>query len=151
MASAFPSAAFTLEGALLAAQKTAALIKSQANIWLAMANADNWSAAQIIQIPAWLAAQNAVLTSCAAVSGLAAYAQANLQTQTPDVAASFAQMQAAVVATAQWIMANFPVDSSGYLQVQKFDANGNVVTTNFSSAQLAGLITQINALIATIA
>lgn len=52
--------------------------------------------------------------------------------------------------TIDWIIANMPVGGAGnYVLVEQWSSSG-IVTRNFSSAQTAGLRTQLTALIATI-
>lgn len=154
MTSPFPSSTgtntLTLQRALDSAQALASVVKSQVNGWIAQANSGNMQAVQIIGIPGWLNAQNVTFSAYAAVPGLGAYAQAAFASQIPDIVASFAQMQAAITATALWVTTNFPKDSGNFLQAVTYDASGNLVYQTFTAAALAGFIAQLQALLATI-
>lgn len=63
-----------------------------------------------------------------------------------DVALEFTTMQNTIAATVTWIRNNFPKEIGGYLLAQTWGANGPVDRT-FTSAELAGLRTQIDALL----
>jgi len=151
---AFPSIAgtnsVTLQVALANAMQIAGQVKGMAQNWVALASAGSLNGQQIINMPAGLVQYNNQLSALAATPGLAAYAQAQLGNATFDIATAFTAMQSAITATVQWIAANFPVDSSGFLTYAKFDGSGNVVFTVFTAAQLSGFISQLNSLIATI-
>jgi hypothetical protein len=140
---------FTLDAAWAGARNTAAQIKAQCTALNAQIAAGPVSSQVIINNLSFFATLNTQLTAYAAVPGLAAYAQQQVNNPSLDVAGAFTTMQAALVATGNWIVTNFPTDSSGFLQATQF-SNGQVQWANFTSAQLAGLVTQLNALSATI-
>lgn len=155
MASPFPSSGggtspLTQAEAWVEARAVAAQIKSAASAIAASSQSGPVSGLQIANFAGFLASQNTALTACAAVPEIVAYAEAQINNPTFDIAGSFTAMQNAVVATVQWITTNFPKDTSNFLQFITFDVNGNLVYSTFSVAQLAGFVTQLNALIATI-
>jgi hypothetical protein len=151
---AFPSTAgtnaVTLQAALQSAMQIASAVKGQAQNLVSLASAGTLNGQQIANLPAWLNLQNQQLSALSTTSGLAAYAQTQIGNATFDIAAAFVAMQAAITATVQWIVSNFPVDAGGFLAYAKFDGSGNVIFTIFTAAQLAGFIAQLNALITTI-
>lgn len=139
----------TLEAAWMGARNTAAQIKAQASNLNSQIATGPVSSQVIINSLSFFVTLNGQLTTYAAVPGLAAYAQAQVNNPSLDVAGAFTTMQNALVAVGSWIMTNFPVDANGFLQAIQF-SGGNVVWATFTSAQLAGLTTALNALIATI-
>ena len=90
------------------------------------------------------------LSRAAAVPGIAAYAQEQVNDPSLDVANAFVQMQAQITAVMNWILAAFPADVNGYLLYVRVDSNGVLSYRTFDSAATAGLRTQLDALIATI-
>jgi hypothetical protein len=143
---AFP---FTLDVAWKGARDAAYQLQQQCTAMNAQIAAGNVSAQNILAAMSFFVTINTQLTQYAAVPGLAAYAQAQVNSASLDVAGAFTAMQSALVAVGTWITSNFPVDSSGFLQAQKF-ASGLPVWQTFTTAQLAGLVTALNALSATI-
>lgn len=97
-----------------------------------------------------LADQRDRLTALAAAPGLAAYAQAQYNNGSLNIATEYNAVMAATVTVRDWIIANFPKDGSSNLLEKKFDANGRVTLNTFTSASLATFRTQLDALIATI-
>jgi len=84
-----------------------------------------------------------------ATPGIAQYARDQLNNQAFDVVTEFASHEAEVVACRDWIVANFP-STGGYLQILSFDVNGRYVYRTLTTAQTAGLRTQLDLLIATV-
>ena len=85
------------------------------------------------------------------VPGLNAYAQAQIPgyagTMTSDIDAVIAGIQACI----DWVVANFPKDSTNtWVLAYSINADGTRNPRNFSTAQTAGLRTNLNALIALI-
>lgn len=103
------------------------------------------SSQSILNSPNFFATLNAQLTQYAAVPGLAAYAQAQINNPSFDVSGAFNAMQTALVAAATWIMQNFP-----FASFASANAQGFVVYTTFTAGQLAPLATLLTALSATI-
>lgn len=92
------------------------------------------------------------LAALASAPGLAAYAQAQYNNGSLDIAAEFTATLAQIDATRTWIITNYPkAATTNELKEKTFDANGRVVLNTFSTASLAGFRTQLDALIATIA
>jgi len=58
-------------------------------------------------------------------------------------------MKTTAEATRDWIIANFP-NTGGLLLERSFDVNGRMVLATLTTAQTAGLRTELNLLIATI-
>ncbi len=99
-----------------------------------------------------LADQRDRLVALSAAPGLAAYAQEQYNNGSLNIAAEFTATLAAITATRDWIVTNFPkAPTTNELKEKTFDANGRVVLNTFSTASLAGFRTQLDALIATIA
>ena len=96
-----------------------------------------------------LKAQRAKLATLAAVPGLAAYAQAQLGNSI-DIAAEYTAMLGGIDGCVTWMITNIPKDGSSYLLGAQMDGSGNVTDRTFTSAELAGFRTQLDALIATI-
>ncbi len=151
---AFPSSSgtvpLTLEAGWELARTVATSIKNTCANINAQIAAGPVSSSQVVGLAAYFYSQLQVLNQVAAIGGIAAYAQAQINNASENIATDFSNMTAALQATINWIVANFPVDSSGYLQYQKYDANGNFVYLQFTSAQLSGLQTQLTSLAATI-
>lgn len=140
----------TLDVAWTKARDTAANIKSQAVSLNAQITAGPVSSQVVINATSFLANLNLTLTQCAAVPGIAAYAQQQVNNPTLDVAGSFSAMQSALVTVVTWVMTNFPKDVNGNLLAIQFNGSGQLVWTSFTQAQLAGLATLLTALSATI-
>lgn len=85
----------------------------------------------------------------AAVSGLATYAQEQTGTAI-NIVTEFNAMRAQLVATQDWLVANFP-ETTGELRVYSFDANKRFADINLTATQLSAFKTQLTALAATVA
>lgn len=140
----------TLDAAWALARSTAQQVQQQAQQLNAQISAGPVSAQNIVNACAFFATLNVTLTQCAAVSGLAAYAQAQVSNPGLDVAAAFSGMQAALVAVGSWIMTNFPKDAASYLAYVKFNGAGQPVYDTFTQSALSPLATLLTALSATI-
>lgn len=150
---AFPSsigtAGLSLQQALSSAQSLAGQIKQQATALSNLSVTNGVGAQNIISFATQLTINNVSLTNYASITGMEAYAQAQLGNASLDIAGAFNTMQAAIVSTISWITANFPTDSGGYLQFAQWNG-GTVSYTTFTPAQLTGFSTVLNTLIATI-
>lgn len=140
----------TLDAAWALARSTAQQVQQQAVALNAQISAGPVSAQAIVNSCSFFATLNATLTQCAAVSGLAAYAQTQVGNPGLDVAGAFSGMQAALVAVGSWIMTNFPKDAASYLAYVKFNGAGQPVYDAFTQAALAPLAALLTALSATI-
>lgn len=139
----------TLDVAWSAARNTAAQIQTQCANLNAQISSGSVSAQTVINVLSTFVGLNAQLSTYSAVPGLSAYAQAQVNNPSLDVVAAFASMQSALIAVGAWIIGNFPIDSSGYLQALRFNG-GTIQWATFSTAQLSGLAALLTALSATI-
>ena len=150
----FPSSvgtrSFTVSAALNLAQQTAAGVKARAQALSLQSASANVPASLILEGMSMFADAKANFTRCAAVPGLATYAQAQLGDT--DIANEFNAMVAAVDAVRVWVMANFPKDGNGVLLASSFapDNSGRTVQVQFTPAQLSQLRTLLDALAASI-
>lgn len=94
---------------------------------------------------------DALMTVWAATPGLAAYARAQYDDQTYDVVAEFNTMKTAITSAKDTLIAMFPKDASGFILYQTIQPNGSIAFRTFTAGQLAGAVTQIDSVIATIA
>lgn len=151
---AFPSTTGTkpdtLANAWEGARGVAAQVKSRAAGLKAQSLAGDVGSSAILDFVTGLADAKVLLTRYAAAPGLAAYAQAQVNDNALDVAASFTAMSTQIDACGAWVIANFPKDGSGYLLAKQFNGGGRTVDRQFNTASLAGFRTQLDALIATI-
>lgn len=144
---AFPSdSSLDLDTAWASLRATAGRMKSQA---VAMAAAANVTRRAALEYANALADYLAAFNLYTAVPGLAAYAQQQTGTAI-DIVAEFTAMRTQLVATQDWLVANFPA-TSGELRVYSFDANKRFADINLTAPQLAAFKTQLNALAATVA
>jgi len=149
---AFPSAGgtrFLLENAWTNALAAAGVLKAHAQALKAKSLAGPVPSTDIMDMVALLRDTKATFVQVAAVSGIAAYAQAKMDDPTFNIVTEFNAMTAQIDATRTWIVNNFP-KSSGYLLERSFDANGALVDRTFDTASLATFRAALDALIATI-
>jgi len=91
------------------------------------------------------------LNTSSAVSGLDAYATAQIPNYTGTLSSDITATKSAAQACIDWVVTNFPKDSTAtYLLAQSLNNDGTRTSRSFSSAQTAGLRTALNNLIATI-
>lgn len=151
---AFPSSTgslpITLESGWEQARQIAGAIKAQSQNLVSQGQGAGISGNVIVSFAGYLDSVNAQLTSIAGISGMASYAQAQVGSSTLDVAAAFSAMQTAITNTIGWIKTNFPKDASGNLLFTQWGTGGQAIYTQFTSVQLSGFVTQLQALIATI-
>lgn len=101
----------------------------------------------IFQVLDQLAGIIAALNQWKAVNGLDAYA--TQQGYTGSLVADCGSCVTAAQACIAWIVANFPA-ANGFLQSEALNADGSRTPRSFTSAQTAGLQTNLQAFIATI-
>lgn len=150
---AFPSSAghpYILSNAWEGARQVAGRIKTQAANLRMISLAGPTTSSDILSLLSSIADAKGLLQTYAAVPGLAAYAQAQVNDNQLDVAASFSAMVARLDACRDWVIANFPKDGSGYLLAQQFTPAGYTADRTFDTASLAAFRTQLDLLIATI-
>ena len=152
----FPSATGTVQDSLAqawaTARSTASSIKSRAQALSTQAAAGNIGSSAILDFATYLADARLVLVKASQTGGIAAYAQAQINDNTLNVAAEFTAMMDGIDGTIAWVVANFPKDGSGFLLARQFQAGGTgrTVDRQFTPAQTASLRTTLDALIATI-
>jgi hypothetical protein len=150
---AFPSSVgvpYILANAWDSARKFAGQLKIAATNVRALSLAGPVTSSDILNLQILMADIKAQLAILAAVPGLAAYAQAQTNNPSLDVAAAFSAMATAIDNCGSWVVTNFPKDGSGFLLAQTFSGAGRPTDRTFSTATLAGFRTQLDALIATI-
>lgn len=151
---AFPSSSGTksddLSRAWNLARDAAARAKASATSVRDVSAAGLIFAQAIVNLMSTLASVRDDLARAAAVTGIAAYAQMQVNDPALNVAAEFTAMTNAIDAVRTWIATNFPKDGSGFLLYHSFDAQGRVTSRTLSPAQTAGLRTQLDVLIGTI-
>lgn len=147
---AFPSNnSDDLDSAWSDARGIAGTVKNNASQVSAASLAGPVTAMAILRLVDLLASALVRLNQCAAVPGIAAYAQAQVNNPGFDVVGAFNAMTAGITSTVQWVMQNFPA-SGGFLLVDTFNGDGTRTSRSFDTATLAGFRTQLAALIATI-
>jgi hypothetical protein len=144
-ASSSPALSTTLQNL----QNTAYSIKSQAQNAVVTMQTGNINTTFVFQMLDELNAIIGLLNSASGIAGLNAYATAQcpgyVGTLTTDITATVNAAQAVI----NWVIANFP-NSSGFLQAYKLNADGSRLPTVFTPAQTTGLVTVLQAFIATI-
>lgn len=83
-------------------------------------------------------------------SGILAYARQQFDDQTIDLPVEFAALITALDSVVTWIVDNFPVGAGGHLERYQIAADGTLTDRMFSTAQTAGLRTELQALFAAI-
>ena len=150
---AFPSSTTkdSLASAWASIQSRASQVKIHAQEISNASAAGPISGKTVVDFSTLLADATVTLDKAAAIPGMAQYARDQIGDQTLDVVAEFTAMRAQMIATRDWIVANFPKDGSGYLLLISFTADGRYVFRTLTTIQTVGLRTQLDALIATIA
>ena len=131
----------------------AARLKADAINQRDQALAGSVNTADLESFLAELVATRAELTIAQATPGILAYAQAQFDDPAYDIAAEFTAMMGAMATLAAWFEANFPTGPGGHLQARTFvgDSSGATVSDTITNAgSLNALVTELNALIATI-
>jgi hypothetical protein len=150
---AFPSNTGTVQQSLSEAwnraRQTATSIKSRSQ-GLRTKSEVSLSSGDILLYSASMANAKVTLQALAAVEGLAAYAQEQVDDNTINIVVEFNAMMAQIDATIAWVITNFPKDGSGFLLAQSLTAAGRTQDRSFNPAQTASLRTALDALIATI-
>jgi hypothetical protein len=87
--------------------------------------------------------------AASALPGIGQYARDQIDDQLINLGAEFTTMVTTAGGVRDWIVANFP-NNVGFLLERSFDVNGRMVLGTLSSAQTAGLRTELDLLIAAI-
>lgn len=152
---AFPSASGTKQfvhaDTWQASRNTASTVKQRSQTVRNASAAGPISAKDIIDLATILADADAFFATAAAVPGIQAYVRNQIDDQTFDLAANFTAMRNEIQATVTWIKNNFPKDLiNNWLFALTFTAEGRFQWRTLTTAQTAGLRTQLDNLIATI-
>ncbi len=129
-----------------AAKNTARALRQYCVDFNIIAEAENISGNLVLALRERLIADNAVFDEAKAVDGIADYIKAIEDDPTYNVGPEFTAMQDAIEGADAWIVANYPTDSSDWLQHQKFTVAGTDVRS-FSPTQTAGLRTKVQSII----
>lgn len=97
-----------------------------------------------------LRSSRVVLIASRDTSGVLAYAREQFDDPTIDLPTEFTALIAAIDAVITWIVDNFPTGTGGFLERYQIAADGTLTDRSFTSAQTAGLRTQLQALFAAI-
>lgn len=147
---AFRASIATQSNALMSIMQMAMYVKGTCNNAIAQL-AGNVTPDQIWQMVDNLRAALASMNASAAVPGLANYAQAQFNDATYNISTEYTTMVNSINAVINWVVANFPVDTGGFAQAYKINADGSRLVTQFTPAQTTGLVTALNNCVATIA
>jgi hypothetical protein len=146
-----PASTTSLPFVLDEVQRLAQVLKAEAqnaNAFLAAQNVDSdW----VFRFLDRFYSLGAALNAWAATPGLDAYATANINaysgTLTTDIAATIVAGQAVI----NWIVTNFPKDSTGnFVLSHTINANGSRTPRQFTPTDTTGLRTALSAFIATV-
>jgi hypothetical protein len=139
-----------LAGAWELARRTAGGMKSVAQSTRNQSAASTLTGSSIINVTAGFAAAKTILQRVAAVPGIGAYAQNQVNDPTLVIGTEFTAMVNALTSCIDWVVANYPKDGSGFLLVQTILPSGLTQERIFTAAATAGLRVQLDALIAAI-
>lgn len=148
----FPSSSQpSLSTALTNVQGYASGVKLQATAAVAFMAANSITTDYVFSVLDRLAGVILTFQTYQNVTGLNAYATANIPgyagTLTTDITAVISAAQAAIA----WVTTNFPKDNTNtYVLAYKLNADGTRTPASFTSVQTAGFQTALNALVATI-
>jgi hypothetical protein len=133
-------------------RSTAAAIKARTAGLNSLSLAGSVGSSALLDYLDWLLDRRTDLSAYASTPGLAAYAQAQVNSPGLDITAEFNSMVGAIDNLRTWMTTNFPQNSPGtaYLQSHTFDGAGRKVDRLFTTAQLATFRTNLQALLATI-
>lgn len=146
---AFPSdQTIDLQTAWTGVRREAGVVKGRA---AQMSAASSVTRLQALEFANQLADSLSLLDTLAATPGLAAYAQEQVNNAQLNIASEFSAMRTQIVATQDWLVANFPKAADGALAVYAFDPSKRFANVNLTAGQVSAFKAQLNALIATIA
>jgi hypothetical protein len=134
------------------ARGMAAQVRSRAVSLSASAAGASTPASMVLDAATFFADAKAALLKASQVGGIGAYAQAQINDATVNVATEFNSMMSAIDAVTAAIISNFPKDASSRLLFLTFSADnsGRNTSSTFTAAQMAPVKTALDALIATI-
>jgi hypothetical protein len=133
------------------ARSIARTVKDRSQQMSAAAAAGGVQSITILDYATFLADQKLALQACI-VSGIVAYAQAQMMNPTADITTLFNTMITAIQNTVDWIVTNFPKDAGGFLLAVSFvgDGTGRTTPRLFTSGDLGPFKTVVDALLATL-
>jgi len=143
---AFRANTATQAQGLLSAMQQAVFVKQSAQIAVQLLTG-TVTANQVFQIVDNLRSPLQIFAQVAAIPGIAAYAQAQFNDATYDVATEFTNMVNTINAVVNWVVTNFPKDTGGFAQAYTIAADGSRTPVTFTPTQTAGLTTALNAVI----
>jgi hypothetical protein len=149
----FPSSSsLTLEDALKSLRDKALSVKTTSTNIRAQSLAGGTPYSSILNYMTALRGYKAQMASLYNITGLSAYAQEQLGNgfSSINVVTEYNTMIATLDSTVQWIAANLNKDGSNYALAVQIAADGVLTERTYGSGALAGLRTQIDALLATI-
>ena len=147
---AFIASTATQAQGLLQAMQQASWIKVQAQGASTMLTG-NVTTTQVLQIVDNLRSSLSVFAAVSAIPGISAYAQAQFDNPTYDIAANFTVMVNAINAAVAWVVTNFPKDTGGFMQGWTLASDGSRTEAVFTPAQTASWKTLIDAVSASVA
>jgi hypothetical protein len=150
---AFPSSQgsrpVTLAQALDQITATAGQIKQSSSSLNAKSLVTSISSAEIIGYVNNLASQRTRMVTLATTPDIGTYAQAQYSNNN-DIVAAYTALISGIDAVIFWIVTNFPKDGNGFLLERTLLNDGTTQPRMFQTSDLAGLRTQLQALVALI-
>src|ERR1044071_9190758 len=121
---AFPASTGTRQQSLVQAfgalRAFAGSIKSRSVALNVACAAGNIGSSTLLDYAAFISDARTRMQIASSVSGLAAFAQQQINDATFDISASFTSMMTQIDATSAWFVANFPKDGNGFLLAKTF-------------------------------
>lgn len=108
------------------------------------------NAETILRVLEKLVSLKSRLQSAPSIPGIDAYAKEQESDAAYDVVAELNAMLAEMDSVINLIVSSFPVSAGGYAEVYSFNADGSKTPRTFSKPQLAGLVTALENLAATV-
>lgn len=137
----------TLARAFTNADSTVIRLRRLSNTWIAQMAAEPVTASLILDdILAELKSSRVTLVDSRDTSGILAYARDQFDDVTIDLPAEFTALIVALDTVITWVVDNFPTGTGDFLQRYLIAPDGTLTDRSFSSAQTAGLRTQLQAL-----
>jgi hypothetical protein len=144
----FPSSGATLADKWARIQSDAARLKSRSATLVAASQITRREALEYQNALLDIRADLETLTAGAASNGLQAYAQAQVNDPSLNIATEYTTMRNALDALTAWLVTNFP-NTTGELRVYTF-VSSRVTDVQLTAGELTAYKAQLNGLIATI-
>jgi len=125
----------------------ASVLRSGLQAQRAILAANGSSADVVLNVMRGVKATSALMSANVTTPGLQAYARLLYDDPAKEFVADVNSAIAACGTLLTWVGNNFPKDANGYLLKDQI-ADGAIVTRTFTAAGMAGLVTQIDTLIA---